>query len=311
MGAVRVLPAVLVLVACGRVPLDPGFGAAGASGGPGGSGAQGAAGAAQKGTDSGTAGAPGTGAGTAGTSTGTGAGTAGTGAGAAGANAGAAGTSTATGAAGASAGAPGTGAVAGAGAGGVWPQAGIAICQFYCDTIMSNCKGPNQQYADLTNCMKVCSFMPAGAPTDFGVDSVGCRTNAARAAASDARQCLGAGPLSYGVCGNDCNTFCTVATSYCTVAGGFEGMDYQSADDCESTCGQFGRVIDDPGKPGVYSASWYSGRPEGDVLTDTLECRAYHLFIRGLQSSDSQRAECPNAANASPACGPGVQPVAP
>src|SRR5216683_52939 len=61
--------------------------------------------------------------------------------------------------------------------------ANVAVCTNYCTTIMANCKGANQQYADMANCMKTCSYMPGGSPTDDGVNSAACRTNAATAAA--------------------------------------------------------------------------------------------------------------------------------
>jgi hypothetical protein len=280
----------LVLAACGGSKSAKPWGAdAGPSAGSGVAGTHGTAGAA--GADAGAAGAS---------------------AGApdaadAGAVGGAAGTSVGV----ADAGAAGTSATAGAsGAGGSsHGDPFSAACQEYCGTIMANCTGARQQYADLTNCAKVCSYMPTGTPTDNGVDSVGCRTNAAKDAVTDTSRCWGAGPLSFGICGNDCNTFCLVATSYCTADGGFQGTPpYKNFDDCLSTCGQFSRVID-PVAPGAYRAA-YSPGPTPDT-TDTLECRAYHLFINALLSAAGQRSECPNAANMSPACGAGIPTIPP
>jgi hypothetical protein len=229
------------------------------------------------------------------------------------AGSGAAGTgSSGTGTAGTSgtAGAQGGGGSSGAGTTGTGTTGGAA-CINYCTTIMTNCKGANQQYADMANCMKVCSYMPAGNPTDTGVNSVGCRTNKATAAANDAMankiECLQAGPNSYGACGNDCDTFCAVATSYCSTAGGYNGTaPYKSMDDCENLCGQFQRVLD-PGLPGSYDATYTPGATT--ETKDTLECRAYHLFINALASTTNQTAHCPHAANMSDPCGPGVQQI--
>jgi hypothetical protein len=180
--------------------------------------------------------------------------------------------------------------------------ASLAVCTNYCNAIMSNCTGVNQQYADMNNCLKICSWIPAGTPTDDGVHSVGCLTNAAKAATADAMQykskCFQAGPLSYGACGNDCDTFCAVVSSACPTA-------YKSMDDCENTCGQFSRQVEF-GLPGTYGASYTPGT-DADMSKDTLECRAYHLFIRALPGALA--AECPNAANTSPACGVGVVPI--
>ena len=197
---------------------------------------------------------------------------------------------------------------AGNGTGGVTGSGGSVVasatCTNYCSTIMANCKGPNQQYADMANCLKVCAQMPAGTPTDDGVNSAGCRTNAATAAAMDTlpikSKCFAAGPLSYGVCGSDCDVFCAVAFNYCGAAAG-----YTSVDDCTGICGQFGRVVDFAA-PGAYGATYTPGAtPE---TKDTLECRAFYLFIDALQSSAAQQTNCPNAANMS-TCGPGVAPI--
>jgi hypothetical protein len=233
----------------------------------------------------------GTGTGTAGT----GAGTAGTGAGTAGVGTGAAGT---TGAAGVGTGAAGTTGAAGA------PPTSLAACTNYCTKIMANCTGVNQQYSDMANCMKVCTFMPGGVPADDGVNTAYCRANAATAAAMDTAavksKCFAAGPLSYGACGSDCDLFCATALSYCGAAAG-----YKSMDDCNTICSGLNRVVDFT-MPGHYSATYTPGAtPE---TKDTLECRAFYLFIDALQSTASQATNCPNAANMSAMCGPGYIP---
>lgn len=188
---------------------------------------------------------------------------------------------------------------------------GGAACTNYCTTIMANCKGSNAQYSDMADCLKVCSYIPAGTPTDSGINTVGCRTGRAAAAAANTMpnkaECLQAGPLSYGACGSDCDTFCAVAMSYCSASGGYNGTaPYKSMDDCQSICGQYQRVID-VGTPGAYNATYTPG-PTSDTK-DTLECRAYHLFINALASSANQTAHCPHAANTSEPCGPGVMTI--
>jgi hypothetical protein len=194
-------------------------------------------------------------------------------------------------------GSTGTGGVSATGTAGQ-TGAGVAVCSNYCMAIMANCTGTNQQYSDMANCMKICSYMPAGTPTDRTVDSVGCRTNSANDAKTDPSKCWFAGPLSDGACGNDCNTFCNVATQYCGASVG-----YQSFDDCNSICSQYQRVIP-PATDGQYSAMYTPGTmPE---TQDTLECRAYYLFIEALASTTAQTMDCPYAANMSAKCGSGV-----
>jgi hypothetical protein len=215
-------------------------------------------------------------------------------------------------------GAGGSSSTAGAGGGNSSGTAGSGAagegglpCARYCNTIMANCTGPNQQYRDMLNCMKACSFMPAGVPTDVDVNTVACRTNRAAMAAYDTAaikpECFLGGPLSYGGCGNDCDVFCTIALDYCSAAAGYAGTPpYKSMDDCENTCGQFYRVVDF-GAPGIYQANYTPGMSAD--TSDTLECRAYHLIVNALADPTSQAAHCPHAANASAPCGPGVVPI--
>jgi hypothetical protein len=198
-----------------------------------------------------------------------------------------------------------------AGMSGAAGGAGIAVCTNYCTTIMANCTGPNQQYADMANCMKVCSYIPAGTPTDSGTDSIGCRANAAAAAKSDTAdvvksQCFGAGPLSYAVCGEDTDEFCNIAASYCPGA-------YKSVDDCNNVTGLQTRVIpENTVTPGLYNSMWDPGANATPDIKDTLECRAYYLFIKALASPANQTMYCPDIANMSATCGVGyVPPVIP
>jgi hypothetical protein len=181
----------------------------------------------------------------------------------------------------------------------------VAQCTKYCTTIMANCTGVNQQYADMANCMKVCSYIPGGTPTDTNVHSVGCLTNVAATATADAMQykseCFQAGPLTYGTCGNDCDTFCAVAEAACGTPP------YTSLTSCSDLCGQMSRQVTF-GMPGTYGVNYTPGNA-ADNTKDTLECRAYHLFIKGLPNAAGLAAECANAANMSAACGPGVAPI--
>jgi len=237
----------------------------------------------------------GTGAGTAGVGSGSGGavGTAGVGSGTAGVGSGSAGTVAGT-----------------AGAGGTVPPipTSVVVCMGYCSKVMANCTGPNQQYTDMASCMAACKYMPAGAPADDGLNTASCRANAAAAATMDTSaiksECFQAGPLSYGKCGEDCDVYCAAALSYCGAASG-----YKSLDDCSTTCSSMTRVL--PGTtaaaPGMYNATYTPGpTPE---TKDTLECRAFYLFVDALQSPAMQTASCPNVANKSPICGPGVIPI--
>jgi hypothetical protein len=194
-----------------------------------------------------------------------------------------------------------------AGAGGIPGGAGVALCTNYCTEIMSACTGPNQQYSDIPDCMKACSYMRAGAPTDTAVNSVGCRMNAVVAATADAHAiksaCWQAGPLSYGGCGNDCDLFCTAALAYCSPAGGYDGLPpYASMDECENVCGLYARDLDF-GLPGSYEAHYTPGATTD--TTDTLECRAYQLFIAAVVGGGDLQLHCAATGPMSSACGSG------
>jgi hypothetical protein len=175
---------------------------------------------------------------------------------------------------------------------------------------MTACTGVNQQYENMTGCMKACAFMPAGTPTDYSGNTAGCRMNAAMEAGTQPNAikpgCWEAGPLSYGRCGNDCDLFCTVAVLYCSAIDGYDGVPpYASMDECESDCGLYNRVIDF-GVPGSYAVNYVEG-PTVDT-TDTLECRASHLFIQALRGGGDQTLHCAVTGPVSGACGSGPTP---
>lgn len=186
--------------------------------------------------------------------------------------------------------------------------ASSALCTTYCTDIMKACTGTNQQYSDMATCMKVCSYMPAGMPADTGVDSVNCRINYTndKTVADAVSRCRGAGPLSYGVCGEDCNTFCNVAANYCSPACGYTGAaPYKSVADCHTYCEQWNRITDTTMTTGLYNTMWTPGANPDDTA---FECRGYYLFVQALASSTAQSMNCPQIANPSPKCGAGYTP---
>jgi hypothetical protein len=290
----RALPVIVVLAACGGHPLSTKpNGAAGQGGGsPGAAGSTGQAG-------TGDAGSGAVGTGTAGATAAGGAGATG-GSGESGGG-GATGDGGATGG-GAIGGSPGTGGIFGA---------SLAVCDKYCTAITAACVGVNAQYADKPNCMKVCSHLPPGSPTDANGDTIGCRINSATAALAATtavkQSCWAAGPFGFGTCGAECDILCSVVLRYCSATEGYTGVvPYASLDECNTDCGNMSHQVD-PTMPGIYSANYTPG-PTPDSK-DTNDCRAYQLFIKAMGSEAGAQARyCPNAANNSPACGPGFVP---
>jgi hypothetical protein len=206
----------------------------------------------------------------------------------------------------------GTGVTGAAGTGGALGDDSTS-CASYCADITAICKGANAQYRDLANCMKACSYLPAGSSSDAFGNSIGCRHNEAIKAAFEPDpikpSCWAAGPIGNGLCGDPCDAFCTIALDYCSAAEGYTGTPpYSSLDDCHTRCAQF-RVVNDPGVPGSYGPNYTPG-PTSDT-TDTLQCRAYHLVVNALKSTMFQQIHCPHAAPVSEVCGPGPGPYHP
>jgi hypothetical protein len=204
------------------------------------------------------------------------------------------------------AGTPGTGGTVSPGTAGM-PDVGLAgpaECNKYCTAIMSACTGANAQYSDMADCVAVCEHLPAGAQTDATGNTIGCRTTAAATAAAQTTAvkdaCWAAGPLGFGTCGNECDVMCPIILSVCGASAG-----YASADDCHNICSLFNHQVDFT-MPGHYSANYTQG-PD-PMTADTLDCRAYHLFVKALANPANVATECPNVATKSPACGPGPDP---
>ena len=140
--------------------------------------------------------------------------------------------------------------------------------------------GGNDQYFSASACLAACAVLPDGAASDTSGNTVGCRTYHAGAAASaPAVHCPHAGPGGAGVCGNDCDGFCSIALGVCT------GPNQVFADlgQCQSACAGF------PTTP-AYSASVPSG--------DSFACRLYHLTAAALDPAT----HCSHIVEASPTC---------
>lgn len=104
----------------------------------------------------------------------------------------------------------------------------------YCDTIQTSCKGFNQQYTSVAQCLAVCDLMDAGAPGSVGGDSVACRSYHATVAAGDpGLHCPHAGPSGDGVCGDVCDGYCRMALAFCPSV-------YFDQSTCKTDCVQHG-----------------------------------------------------------------------
>ena len=105
-----------------------------------------------------------------------------------------------------------------AGAGGE-PAAVLSLCEQYCNAITDGCTGDSTQYTNRDACLVTCPSFPEGLPGDTGVNSLQCRLNYALKAPSEpVTYCTWAGPGGDGMCGSNCEGFCTLMSATCSLA---------------------------------------------------------------------------------------------
>jgi hypothetical protein len=144
------------------------------------------------------------------------------------------------------------------------PDAASATCAQYCTQIESNCEGVHTQYTSPDQCNAACEAFPQGDPGAQGGNSLECRVYHAGAALGDPdTHCVHAGPGGKGICGSNCEGFCTVVMSACTDANAA----YPSLNECLTSCALF-----DDTEP--YDIS--------DVAGNTLACRLYHAQVASV-----------------------------
>jgi hypothetical protein len=137
------------------------------------------------------------------------------------------------------------------------------LCLDYCNTVQASCTGTSAQYASQIACLAVCEQLPPGTAGATTGNSVQCRIGRAQLAATTgepANYCFSAGPGGGGVCGTDCEGYCTLMTAKCRQLG--------TLSQCEASCS----IVPDLSLPPTnlrYDASQQSG--------DSLQCRLFHV----------------------------------
>lgn len=163
-------------------------------------------------------------------------------------------------------GSPGTGGGAGsdaaAGGGSDSGDGTLGLCGEYCRTVRKNCTGALEVYPSLAQCLGACKALPAGNPGDTSGNTVECRLHYAQSASMPGEQdvtCAAAGPAGNGTCGDNCESFCTIALAACIGTS----APYKTMAGCLAAC----RPLHDDG---VYT----------DSLTvqkeNSQQCRVYH-----------------------------------
>jgi hypothetical protein len=172
-----------------------------------------------------------------------------------------------------------------------------SLCESYCDTVMTNCKGKYEQYRTFDQCVEVCKRMPPGEPGDDNVNSVECRLTQAKAAAAEGfLYCKSAGPLGAGRCGSNCVSYCALMQATCTpesTAQNLEPSYYEDSQACLEACGAIPAHEDDPTQ---YSSS--ATAEPSCYVGNTVYCRAYH--ITSALEQDAADEHCPHAMGGDP-----------
>ena len=118
------------------------------------------------------------------------------------------------------------------------------------------------------HCLAVCAVLEPGRRGDMRGNTVQCRLGRAELAATTGEPgdyCSSAGPGGAGICGADCEGFCSVMSAKCNQMGSFE--------QCLGACDE---VPDLSGPPpnSTYDTSQQSG--------DSLQCRLFHVSAASL-----------------------------
>lgn len=179
---------------------------------------------------------------------------------------------------------------------------GALSCAAYCTKVMATCTGANAQYINNTECMNACALFPVGAVSDTSGNTLGCRTyHTMLASTSPVPHCWHAGPYGYGACGDACANFCSLATQWCSPAGGFDAgaPPYANAGACTTACAGFAVVGGGDAGPGADIDGGYGSG--GPASGNTLDCREYHLGA-SLQGGALQQLHCQHVGAVSPVC---------
>lgn len=163
-----------------------------------------------------------------------------------------------------------------AGSGGEGGGGTFDLCPTYCETVMRNCTAPFQVYTSVEVCLRACAVLPQGRPGTETGNSVACRLSHAEhieLIGEAGTQCPIAGPGGDGVCGDNCDGFCTLRQGICDA-----GLDLRA---CDTECGA---LVD----LGGYTTSQDSG--------GSVQCRLYHVSAATFGTA----VHCPHAAGAPP-----------
>ncbi|HEY6077795.1 MAG TPA: hypothetical protein VIW29_03285, partial [Polyangiaceae bacterium] len=132
-------------------------------------------------------------------------------------------------------------------------------CQDYCDTVMAACIGTNAVYTSEAHCLGICAKLEPGDPNEPVGNNVACRLRQAQIAelSEPEETCRSAGPGGDGICGSDCDAYCTLFPQICP-----DQYLHGETEACLKACG------------GLADQSSYN--LSADHGGDSIECRLVH-----------------------------------
>jgi uncharacterized protein YceK len=147
-------------------------------------------------------------------------------------------------------------------------------CQDYCSKAMTGCTGAFALYSKPEACLGVCAKLPPGDDLEPAGNTVACRSKQAGLAVTTmepAPYCPAAGPGGAGVCGENCDSYCSLLQQTCPKEFGMNP-------DCLHACS----TLKDTGKFNL----------DADHTGDTIQCRLEHVSNATAQPAT----HCPHAA---------------
>ena len=158
-------------------------------------------------------------------------------------------------------------------------------CQSYCELLQSTCVGANAQFSSIDACLGLCSTFPPGSLDDTDGNTLGCRIHVLETAKAmiESSDCAAAGPGGNGVCGSNCESYCTSMMVVCP-------QTFESLGDCTAVCA-----------PLIECGTYAVGATTPN--NPSIQCRLYHLSAASINiqsamagtPTDSQTTHCPHA----------------
>ncbi len=132
-------------------------------------------------------------------------------------------------------------------------------CLEYCNQVLDSCTGEFAVYSGMATCLGVCALLEPGDPLEPAGNTVACRMDKAKKAASTGEPnvyCERAGPGGKDTCGSNCESYCHLLDKACHT-------EFQALTDCPAQC----KALRDDNK--------------FDVIVnhddDSLQCRLVHV----------------------------------